>query len=318
MLCRGELPKFALAAEDLLANQVVMISRLEEQWNSRLTPDIAAKMLSYDRMTVLNGDILLPNMGIAPQEQVYALHQMVEIVIHAASSINLGSRLSKISSSILGGSERAAKFGLGCQRLERFAFVSTAYVNAYLSYEPDAANPADTTIEESFYPLTCAKDEWVAVQKHVSSPALEAHNFPWPYAYAKHLSERLVTEAFDDHGASEKLLILRPSIIGPAQNFPFPGYSIPLSTPSTLIGAGIALTQSLFATVSTQASKSETEATADEVPVDVAVDRLLVHLAKGTTGPVHAVSGNKARMDFMVYWKSYMAFRRVPWPIRPA
>jgi fatty acyl-CoA reductase len=52
------------------------------------------------------------------------------------------------------------------------------------------------------------------------------------------------------------------------------------------------------------ASRFETfdqDSTINYVPVDVVVDRLLVHVAYGTTGPVHAVAG-AARTSLQDSW----------------
>ncbi|PIG85893.1 hypothetical protein AARAC_001743 [Aspergillus arachidicola] len=50
----------------------------------------------------------------------------------------------------------------------------------------------------------------------------------------------------------------------------------------------------------------------DEVPVDVVADRLLCHLAMGTSGCIHAVSGVRSRLKFEELSNSLMKVRRIP------
>ena len=71
-----------------------------------------------------------------------------------------------------------------------------------------------------------------------------------------------------------------------------------MSTPSTMFPAALKMTPSCFVAFATRLSSPMTEATSDEVPVDVVVGRLLAHLSFGTTGAIHAVSGNRARRRF--------------------
>lgn len=92
---------------------------------------------------------------------------------------------------------------------------------------------------------------------------------------------------------------------------------MPLSTPSTLFSAAVMLTPSRSMVLATRASNPMIEATSDEVPVDVVADRLLAHLAYGTTGPLHAVSGRNALSIFQDWWQECMKERRLPWKVKP-
>jgi hypothetical protein len=89
-----------------------------------------------------------------------------------------------------------------------------------------------------------------------------------------------------------------------------------MSTPCTVFMAAAALSTSIWARISTRSSNPENDTTIDEVPVDVAADRLLLHTAKRTTGPVHAVSGELARSTVGRIWRNAMSFRRIPWEPR--
>ncbi|PYH94749.1 hypothetical protein BO71DRAFT_449917 [Aspergillus ellipticus CBS 707.79] len=223
-------------------------------------------------------------------KQIYLLCRGGKDIIHAASSINLVDPLRKLSQNIIGATERLAHIALGCPRLQRFVYISTAFANSHL-YAESEAGAVDIPIQGVFYPLsssasasasTSVSTIWQEVQTRNSSAEYEAHDFPWPCAYAKHLSERLLAELFAKADVSEKSLILRPSILGPAERVPYAGYSV----------------------------------TADEVPVDVVVDRLLLHLVHGSAGCVHAVSGERGRYRFKDLWEEGMAVRKMPWRLR--
>lgn len=261
----------------------------------------------------MDGDILSPNLGLS-QNELNTLQQQVNVIIHTASSINLSKPLDRLSEVITGASERTADIALTCPNLDRFVYVSTAYSNAYL---PPTGEGIGIEIKEDIYDPNPndhqdVVKEWAQVQESGSSDVYEAHDFPWPYAYAKNLTERLLLDRFARNGVKDKLLIVRPSTIGPAQDFPSPGYNVPLSSPSTVVAAVIALVPGGMATIATKAVGKIPQLFIDEVPVDVVADRLLAHLAVGTDGCVHAVSGKQAQLQFIKWWESAVSLRRVP------
>ncbi|KAF5856083.1 hypothetical protein ETB97_007883 [Aspergillus alliaceus] len=292
------------------------LPRLEAKWHEHLPSKYIECLYDAKLVTVIKGDVVEPNLGI-DENCLETLREQVNIIIHAASSIHLSGSLEQLSKPIIHGSERIVNYSLQCHQLDRFVYVSTAYANAFLYQESADIDPY---VEEKIYPLAQGEKrdvhaEWGEVQKQGESKEYNAHSFPWPYGYAKHLTERLVLDKFTATGKAEKLLILRPSIIAPAQSFPYRGFSVPKSTPTTVLAAGLIITPTLVTRMASRAKDPERQATIDEVPVDVVVDRLLAHLAKGTTGPVHAVSGARARYQFRAFWKEAMELRRLPWPL---
>ncbi|KAE8376583.1 male sterility protein-domain-containing protein [Aspergillus bertholletiae] len=299
LLCRGGLP------------------RLEEIWRQYLPSGYIECLHDTEFVTVIPGDIIEPSIGI-DEDHIQALQERVDIVIHAASSINITSSLVEIARPVIQGSENVSQFALQCHRLDRFVYVSTAYANAFLYQESDDTDPY---VEETVYPLgrgwtSGVRDEWNQVHRQGNSLEHNAHNFPSSYSYAKHLTERLVLHRFTAAGKAETILIIRPSLIAPAQVFPYPGFSVPKSTPMTVLTARLILTPPSVVRLASRANNPETETTIDEVPIDVVVDRLLVHLAGGTTGPVHAVSGTRARYPVQTHWEQAMALRKFPKSLR--
>jgi hypothetical protein len=208
-----------------------------------------------------------------------------------------------------------ADIALSCHMLDRFVYVSTAYANVHLYSQ---SHDQDMRINEEVYELQGGRDaldELKEVRKHGTSKAYEANDFPWAYAYAKNLTERLLQRRFSD--TKEILLIVRPSIIGPSQSLPFPGYVMPMSSPPTILAAALILYPFRTIKIATRMDKPDSDVTGDEVPVDVVADRLLCHLAMGTYGCVHAVSGVRARAKYEPSRQSLMKLRRIPWELRP-
>ncbi|CAI7640141.1 unnamed protein product [Penicillium glandicola] len=285
--------------------------KLRSKWTESLSSATVEKLLSTNRITAMNGDILLPDLGLSRTE-LSTLRQEVNIIIHSASSINIVKPLSGISEVITGASERLADMALTYPSLDRFVHVSTAYCNTYLH---PISEDIEVKFKEEIYDPNHDPNvmkEWAQVQHSGSSDAYKAHDFPWSYGYAKNLTERLLLHKFTQSGVKDKLLILRPSIIGPAQKFPRPGYNVLLSSPMTRIAAIIALNHAGTAVTATKAPGESSRIYCDEVPVDVVADRLLAHLGVGSNGCVHAVSGKRARFQFGKWWESAASLRRLP------
>ncbi|OQE42383.1 hypothetical protein PENCOP_c004G08077 [Penicillium coprophilum] len=287
------------------------IGKLRLKWTESLSSATVERLLSTNRIIAMNGDILSPDLGLS-QDELSTLRQEVNIFIHSASSINLAKPLSALSDVIIRASERMGDIALSCPNLDRFVYVSTAYCNSHISPED---KEIEVKIKEDIYDPNYRPDvmkEWAQVQKTGSSDAYEAHDFPWSYGYAKNLTERLLLHRFTRNGVKEKLLIMRPSVIGPAQSFPSPHYNISLSSPLTKIAALIALSPANMVTTATRVIEKTSQLFIDEVPVDVVVDRLLAHLAARTNGCVHAVSGQRERHQFIKWWESAISLRRLP------
>ncbi|GLB08658.1 hypothetical protein AtubIFM57258_004559 [Aspergillus tubingensis] len=292
------------------------IDDLRAKWEANLSTQVADMLFESKKLVVLEGDVTFPSMGLSKPDQEM-LRENINIIIHAASPINLGRPLHTISQGIIGATEMVAEFASSFRALDRFVYVSTAFSNAHI-HEKGASS--DLVITEDFHQLNkegSPLHEWSAVQKYGTNETYEANDFPWAYAYAKHLTERLLALKFAEMGGEEKLLIVRPSIIGPAQRLPFPGYCVPMSSPCIVVAAGLMLIPSWRFQIATQTINPEINTHQDVVPVDVVVDRLLCHLAIGTHGCVHAVSGVKSQISFEKWRQSVMKCRQIPWDLHP-
>ena len=286
-----------------------------------LPPPIADILTSSHRMTILDGELGDTATMDLPDETLQMLKKRVHIIMHAAASIELKNSLRELSYTVIAPTLCLVKYALKFPNLEKFVFVSSAYVNAHLWM---SSKSYDVAVDERLYslgddenPCQTAPEIWREVQALGTSEEYDTHDFPWPYAYAKHLAERLVLNEASEHGALDKILIIRPSVIGPAEEFPYHGFTTPYSTPSTAAAAAYALHPGRKIQLATRCQNPEREATIDEVPVDAVAERILVHVAVGTSGCVHAVSGEKGRLRLEEWWEAFKKERRLPWKVKP-
>ncbi|KAJ5678734.1 hypothetical protein N7462_006978 [Penicillium macrosclerotiorum] len=296
--------------------------KAQEKWNAMLPKPLANVLTQSQRMTILDGELGDTATMNLPDDDLQMLKRTVHIIIHAAASIALKNSLRELSYTVIAPTLCLTNYALKFPNLEKFIFLSSAYVNAHLW---TTSKSHDVTVEEKIYglsrenksPFQDAPDIWRQVQKDGTSDEYEAHDFPWPYAYAKHLAERLVLERAAEKDALDKILIIRPSVVGPAEEFPYHGFATSYSTPSTACAAAYALHPGRKIVLATRCENPDQEATIDEVPVDVVADRLLVHTALGTSGCLHAVSGEKGRLSLEDWWHAFKRERRLPWNVKP-
>lgn len=273
---------------------------------------------------------------------VASFQQQVSVVIHAASSINLKHSLARLAPTVIRGTLNTAEFAQGCTSLKTFAYISTAYANSHLHYLSPAMVPH---ISESIHPLEEEANsnmdvdtEWSYLQDYGTTPQYQTTPFPFAYAYAKHLTERLLMRKFNKDRATPersaslrsstsspidptesttenapKLLIIRPSIIGPAETSPACGWQVATSAPVTSLLAFLMLTPAMRLVFYSALEKPERDAIIDEVPVDIVVNRILLHTATGTEGIVHANNPLSACHSFGTYARSVQKLRRLPW-----
>jgi nucleoside-diphosphate-sugar epimerase len=88
----------------------------------------APELLSgLTEVIVLEGDITVPQLGLAPD--VYkSLQCSVTEIVHCAANTRFGLSLDAIRTPNVTGTRNMLDFALGCRRLEKFVHISTAYV----------------------------------------------------------------------------------------------------------------------------------------------------------------------------------------------
>ncbi|CAK1362719.1 uncharacterized protein RHO25_007028 [Cercospora beticola] len=271
---------------------------------------------SSKKIVVMRGDITCPQLGLQ-QEIITLLQRVVTIFIHAASTINLKQKVEHTTKDIILSSLEAAKLAISCARLERFVYVSTAYVNAFLHFQASKGGSiSECRVEERTYPLRSddSVDSSAAELKNLlefgTTPEYSCIPHPYAYSYAKHLTERLLLETFKKAGLEHALMIFRPSIFGPAEREPFPQFEVAGSAPGSSMLAFILASPPVRARFACHIA-DPANAKFDEIPIDMVVNRLLVHIAYGTSGCVHAVSGPLGSTPFAKTFKAVVEFR--PW-----
>jgi fatty acyl-CoA reductase len=280
-----------------------------------LPPHLVAELQASQRVSVLDGDITKDNFGL-DDHAIAGLRKRVSIFIHAASSINLRDGLAKMASVVVHPSLAAARLALSFTHLERFVFVSTAYVNGFLHWDENGAKRQECVVEERIYPLR-EPDHGAAVELRniVDFGTTPEHSHiphAFTYSYVKHLTERLLLEAFRKEDREAQLLLFRPSCFAPAQQEPLPDFEVAGSAPvTTAMCAIIASPPTKARCTSNLADPSKS--TIDEVPVDVVVNRLVAHIAFGTSGAVHAVAGASGRRSFPDMYNAIARLRRAWW-----
>ena len=283
---------------------------------------LVADLRTCHRVSVLDGDIAKENFGL-DDRTLASLRNRVSIFIHAASSISLRDGLPKMAASVVHPSLAAAKLALSFAHLERFVFVSTAYVNGFLHWDQSSANGfkgQECVVEERIYPLR-QPDHGADVELHNivdfgTTPEHSHMPHPFAYSYVKHLTERLLLELFRKEDREHQLLLFRPSCFGPAQQEPFPHFEVAGSSPGTTAMCAIIASLPVKARCASNLA-DPSKSTIDEVPVDVVVNRLVAHIAFGTSGCVHAVSGASGRRNFQDMYNAIARLRR-PWWWHPA
>ena len=220
-----------------------------------------------------------------------------------------------MAASIVEPSLQLADIALNSPRMKQFAYISTAYVNSYLHH---LHTGIDTFISEQIHSLRPGSGDSTLLEHQDlrssgTTPEFSYHNFPFPYAYAKHLTERLLLHRFSTQDRLSSLLIVRPSIIGPALHEPYLFYEIRGSAPATGFLAAAITTPSLRIDFASRFPDPMRQSTFDEVPVDIVVNRILVHLSRRSSGIVHAVAGLCGRRSFRSAWEIAMSERRLPW-----
>lgn len=113
-----------------------------------------------------------------------------------------------------------------------------------------------------------------------------------------------------------RLLIVRPSIIGPAESSPAPGWQVATSAPVTGMLAFFLLTPATRLTFYSALSQPNNDAIIDEVPVDIVANRIIWHTSAHTSGIVHANRELSVCHSSGAYVCSVQRLRRLPWDPR--
>jgi thioester reductase-like protein len=89
--------------------------------------DAAGRLPAHERLTAVAGDIEQPGLGLAPGTRE-RLRREVTTVLHCAASVSFEMSLEESRSVNVEGTRRMVELARSCPRLERFTYISTAYV----------------------------------------------------------------------------------------------------------------------------------------------------------------------------------------------
>jgi thioester reductase-like protein len=89
--------------------------------------EAAGRLPAHRRLTAVAGDIEQPGLGLAAPTRE-RLRREVTTVLHCAASVSFDMSLEESRSVNVEGTRRMVELARGCRRLERFSYISTAYV----------------------------------------------------------------------------------------------------------------------------------------------------------------------------------------------
>ncbi|KAK7788972.1 hypothetical protein R5R35_013984 [Gryllus longicercus] len=189
------------------------------------------------KLVAVEGDLLLPGLGLAPAERAL-LEREVSVVVHAAASLRLESPLGPALRHNVLGTQRVLELAAGFARLEAFVHLSTAF-----------CHPTQAVLEERCYPPPAPPHDLLRLAHWLDDDALNslaprllgAH--PNCYTFTKQLAESLVNDA----RSRMPVIIVRPSIVLPALEEPVAGWVDTLNGPMGLVaGAGKGVIRSML------------------------------------------------------------------------
>ncbi|PYH65907.1 uncharacterized protein BO88DRAFT_347394 [Aspergillus vadensis CBS 113365] len=232
-------------------------------------------VLDSHRVQFMVGDTSKPSLGLKPSD-LRQLQDEVTVVINAAADISLQQPLHlSIQTNCIAHLELLTLI-CGFSRLKSFLHVSSTSVNSFLP---------DGIIEERIYPLCEEDPDPEKVLSHILHAGQSAYteNFVAPYALCKYLAERLILK---QDNLPFNILIVRPSLIGPAIRDPYPYYGNDEGMP--LHSAIYNLATDPDYGLDELGKGINLDAVFDEIPVDLVANTCLAHLAAGSIGIVQA------------------------------
>nr|ARD71193.1 fatty acyl reductase [Spodoptera exigua] len=212
------------------------------------------------KMTIVNGDVSEPDLGMSPEDRQMIINQ-VDIIIHAAATIRFDEELKKAVLLNVRGTKLMVELGKACKNLKVFIHISTAYCHLH-----------EKLLEEKPYPPPADPHqiiqavEWMDEETIANMTPKLLNKLPNSYAFTKALAEALVVEAMEK--ANLPAMVLRPSIVIPIWQEPVPGWTDNINGPTgLLIGAGKGVIRSMYC---------KSNSYADYLPVDVFINGIMI------------------------------------------
>ncbi|KAK7868009.1 hypothetical protein R5R35_010183 [Gryllus longicercus] len=230
----------------------------------------------------VEGDVALLGLGLSDGDRKL-LEERVAFVFHAAASVRFNDPLPKAVCLNTRGTSELCEMALRMRRLEAFIYVSTAYTNC---------NRLE--IDEKLYPppgdwrtFNELVDKMDPLLLDILTPKLVGNSIN-TYIFTKALAEDVV----NDYRHQLPIGIIRPSIVCPSAEEPFPGWTDNFYGPTTvLLGNGMG---------ALHVNLADPEVDMNLIPVDYVVRaimllaiKLAVHRSTGTLPVYNATSHNR-------------------------
>nr|CAH7741191.1 unnamed protein product [Callosobruchus chinensis] len=218
-------------------------------------PDSASR---FQKLHYVSGDVTRTDCALSDVD-IAALSEKITIVFHMAACVRFDQPLKDIVMMNVGGTRNVLDIATKFQQLKVFLHVSTSYCHLDL---PE--------LEEKIYPAKhdpwkmLEAVQWMDEEMLSSLTPVLLKGYPNTYAYAKCLTEQLVS----DYSEKLPIVIARPSIVVAAYKEPIPGWVDNINGPTgILIGAGKGVIRTMHC---------NTKLVADIVPVDMVINSILL------------------------------------------
>ncbi|KAL3804981.1 hypothetical protein ACHAWO_001839 [Cyclotella atomus] len=178
---------------------------------------------------VVEGDVTLPNCGLAQQQLVSIRDWNISHVFHCAAAVSFQQPLEQAAVSNITSSLQMQQFTKNLRnKTAKFVYISTAFVHGGKTGTRSRPLPETLFSLDPYNPFELYKS-MLGSQSYASS-AMNELGFPNTYTFSKCICEHLLQA-----DRSVNTMIIRPSIVGPSAKEPFEGWAG--EKPSTIVAA---------------------------------------------------------------------------------
>lgn len=233
--------------------------RLHDMFNYKLFDRIKESQPEViQKVFAVKGDITMEGLGLSDEDEA-RLAEEVQIVFHAAATINFTEPMRVAVNMNMLGTKRVVSLAQKMRKLESMVHVSTAYSNCHLPEVYEELYPAPMDPGRLIQLTEWLDDKLLeALTPHLVSPR------PNTYTYTKALAEHLLV----NDGGRLPISIIRPSIVCGSWREPLPGWVDNLfAFTGLLVGMGKGVLRSLYI---------KPGITLDFIPVDIPINLMIV------------------------------------------
>jgi len=260
--------------------------------NSRIFDTLRSQrddFLTWARSKVecVEGDLTAQKLGIG-EEATKHLQKQINIVIHCAATLDFDEPFDQAFQHNVQATLELFDLAKGCENIQAFTHVSTAYVSA---------NMPRGRYRENFHYMNDDMNDVVRIVddlsrmtpqklRDIGPTILKRNNYPNTYTYTKCLTEHLLNSI---HGKIP-LIIMRPTIIGATYLEPIEGWTDqPIAAAALYLAAGTGFLKFFPCNM---------DAVGDQIPVDIISNATLINtfLHSQREGDVNIIQvGSSAR-----------------------